>query len=62
MRPNQSAIDQQMAVSSYPGAQSAYAQAAAQVNHHHQGLNARSGLGHQQQQDCLDYEAKFQVL
>lgn len=55
-----------MGVSSYPGAQSAYAQAAAQVNHHHQGLNARSGLTAgglgQQQQDCLDYEAKFQVL
>ena len=51
-----------MGVSSYPGAQSAYAQ----VNHHHQGLNARSGLTAgglgQQQQDCLDYEAKFQVL
>lgn len=67
-----------MGVSSYPGAaQSAYASvsAAAQAaaNHHHGGSvslgggnrTAVSGIGgvaSQQQHDCLDYEAKFQVL
>lgn len=65
-----------MGVSSYPGAaQSAYASvsAAAQAaaNHHHGGsvalgnrtaVSGVGGVASQQQHDCLDYEAKFQVL
>lgn len=66
-----------MGVSSYPGAaQSAYASvsAAAQAaaNHHHGGsvslggnrtaVSGVGGVATQQQHDCLDYEAKFQVL
>ena len=55
-----------MGVSSYPGAaQSAYAasaaSAAAAVNHHHH-HNGRPPVPSGTAVDCLDYEAKFQVL
>lgn len=59
-----------MGVSSYPGAaQSAYVSAsaaavqAAAQQHHVNGGRPGVPVGvPQQQQDCLDYEAKFQVL
>lgn len=49
-------------MASYPSSQSAYATAsaaaAAAANHHNRAAVAAAGGG----TDCLDYEAKFQVL